>query len=153
MKRFEKGMKVTILESTEYQGRYKGCWGYVRKVYAVESKGAKIGVEMAGYTNMASKDGLYWFMPDSLRINYDYRIPQEKRDLIDRVMFQPPATIIFWTDGTKTVVKAQNGDDFDPEKGMAMAIAKKFFGNKGSYFEKIKKHVTKEWIEKKEAEA
>ena len=41
-------------------------------------------------------------------------------------------------DGTKTVVKAKN-EDFDPEKGLAMAIAKKALGNKGSYFNKIKR--------------
>lgn len=30
-------------------------------------------------------------------------------------------------------------EDFDPEKGLAMAIAKKALGNKGSYFNKIKR--------------
>lgn len=58
---------------------------------------------------------------------------------IKKVIFNPPATIVFWNDGTKTVVKTQNGEKFDPEKGLAMAIAKKAYGNKGSYFDKIKK--------------
>lgn len=61
---------------------------------------------------------------------------------IKDVIFNDPATIVFWMDGTKTVVKAQN-EDFDPEKGLAMAIAKKFFGNKGNYCNEIKK-----WTEK-----
>ena len=64
---------------------------------------------------------------------------------IKNVIFNPPATIVFWDDGTKTVVKAQNGEYFDPEKGLSMAIAKKYFGNKGHYFEEIKK-----WTEKYE---
>lgn len=62
---------------------------------------------------------------------------------IKNVIFNPPATIIFWADGSKTVVKTQNGEEFDPEKGLSMAIAKKHFGNNGNYFEVIKK-----WTEK-----
>lgn len=60
---------------------------------------------------------------------------------IKKVIFNNPATIVFWMDGTKTVVKAAN-EDFDPEKGLAMAIAKKALGNEGNYFNKIK-----EWTE------
>lgn len=61
--------------------------------------------------------------------------------LVKDVIFNPPATIVFWIDGTKTVVKAGKGDEFDPEKGLAMAIAKKAFGNQGNYFNVIKKYV------------
>lgn len=59
---------------------------------------------------------------------------------IDRVIFNEPATIVFWKDGTKTVVKA-DGEKFDPEKGLAMAISKKVYGNKGNYY-----NVFKKWI-------
>lgn len=59
---------------------------------------------------------------------------------IKNVIFNEPATIVFWADGTKTVVKAEN-EDFDPEKGLTMAIAKKVYGNKGSYFNQIRKWV------------
>ena len=67
------------------------------------------------------------------------------RDLpkIKDVIFNPPATIVFWADNTKTVVKCQEGDDYDPEKGLTMAITKKIFGNKGNYCEEIKKWVKK----------
>lgn len=58
---------------------------------------------------------------------------------IKNVIFNNPATIVLWDDGSKTVVKAQNHEVFDPEKGLAMAISKKAFGNKGSYFNEIKK--------------
>ena len=61
------------------------------------------------------------------------------RPEIKEVIFNDPATIVFWTDGTKTVVKCQEGDIFDPEKGLTMAIAKKVYGNKGSYCNAIKK--------------
>lgn len=59
---------------------------------------------------------------------------------IKDVIFNDPATIVFWNDGTKTVVKAEN-EPFDREKGLAMAIAKKHLGNKGNYFETFKKYI------------
>lgn len=66
-----------------------------------------------------------------------------RRFEIKNVIFNPPATIVFWADGTKTVVKTQEGDIFDPEKGLAMAISKKALGNQGNYFNHFKK-----WTEK-----
>lgn len=66
---------------------------------------------------------------------------------IKNVIFNEPATIVFWADGTKTVVKCQEGDVFDPEKGLAMAFMKKVMGNKGHYFETIKKWVPEEYYE------
>ena len=63
---------------------------------------------------------------------------------IKNVIFNDPATIVFWEDGTKTIVKCQDGDEFDPEKGLAMAIAKKAYGNKGGYCNKLKKWLPKE---------
>lgn len=68
---------------------------------------------------------------------------------IVNVIFNDPATIVLWSDGTKTVVKCQGYDTFDPEKGLAMAIAKKFLGNKGNYYNEIKKW-TEPWYEEKE---
>lgn len=53
---------------------------------------------------------------------------------IKNVIFNNPATIVLWADGTKTVVKVQNNESFDPEKGLAMAISKKALGNKGNYY-------------------
>ena len=58
---------------------------------------------------------------------------------IKNVIFNDPATIVFWSDDTKTVVKAQPGDKFDPEKGLAMAISKKVLGNKGNYYKTFDK--------------
>ena len=52
------------------------------------------------------------------------RLPQ-----IKKVIYNDPATIIFWADDTKTVVQCQPEDEYDPEKGLALAIAKKALGN------------------------
>lgn len=66
-------------------------------------------------------------------------IPEPKN-----VIFNPPATVILWTDNTKTVVKCQEGDKYDPEHGLAMAIVKKMYGNTGKYCEIFKKWVPEE---------
>lgn len=49
---------------------------------------------------------------------------------IEKVIFNGPATIVFWTDGTKTMVKCSDDELFDAEKGLAMAICKKALGSK-----------------------
>lgn len=71
---------------------------------------------------------------------FDLAEKDDKNFCIKNVIFNKPATIVFWEDGTKTVVKAQDGEKFDPEKGLAMAISKKAFGNNRDYYE-----VFKEW--------
>lgn len=63
--------------------------------------------------------------------------------VIKNVIFAPSATIVYWSDGSKTVVKCSEKDVFDPEKGLAMAIAKRCGGNKGSYYKEIQN-----WVEK-----
>lgn len=60
---------------------------------------------------------------------------------IKNVIFHDPATIVYWMDGSKTVVKCQSGDIFDPEKGLAMAIAKRVYGDNGRYCELFKKWI------------
>lgn len=62
-------------------------------------------------------------------------------DAVKRVIYDGPATIVFWEDGTKTVVKLADGDRPDLEKGLAMACAKKLFGNKGWYRKVFDRHL------------
>lgn len=57
------------------------------------------------------------------------------KDTIKDVIFNDPATIVIWKDGSKTVVKCQKetGDTYNKELGLAMCIIKKCCGNKGNY--------------------
>lgn len=48
--------------------------------------------------------------------------------VIDKVIFNPPATIVFWLDGTKTVVKCKEGEEFSEWAGIALCLAKKLYG-------------------------
>lgn len=64
-------------------------------------------------------------------------------DNIKDVKFANPATIVFWKDGTKTVVKAQGDEQYVPEVGLAMCICKKVMGNTRDYY-----RVFKHWMKK-----
>ena len=83
--------------------------------------------------------------------NSCYGITKPRPFAIKDVIFNDPATIVFWEDGTKTVVKAKD-EAFDPEKGLAMAFSKKMFGNEGNYYNNFKQWL-EPYYEKEEQEA
>ena len=60
--------------------------------------------------------------------NYNQVNQKQLKLNIRKVIFNDPATIVFWLDGTKTIVKKADDEPWDPEKGLAMAIIKKYFG-------------------------
>lgn len=88
-------------------------------------------------TNVALGDsGFYATVNGSgsfIKFNFDPYFSMKPK----KVIFNDPATIVFWNDGSKTVVKCEN-EDFDPEKGFAMAFMKHALGNKGNYFNVVK---------------
>lgn len=87
-----------------------------------------------------------WFNPDvkkNLNVAFETTPPYiDMSKAIKKVIFNPPATIIFWKDGSKTVVKC-DGEAFDPEKGMAMAISRKVLGDSYDYY-----NVFEKWCKK-----
>ena len=60
---------------------------------------------------------------------------------IKKVIFNNPATIVYWKDGTKTVVKCGKDDTFDEEKGLALCFMKKALDNKSNYNNTFKKYI------------
>lgn len=84
-----------------------------------------------------------------------FEIDNGPRYRIKDVIFNDPATIVLWADGTKTVVKCNGEQVFDPEKGLAMAIVKKYMGtneSKSNYCDIFKKWIpeVKEEVKKEE---
>ena len=69
---------------------------------------------------------------------------QSMLNKIEKVIFNNPATIVIWANGDKTVVKC-DGEKYDPEKGLAMAITKYLLGNNQGYYYDI----FKKWLPKK----
>lgn len=90
---------------------------------------------------------------DSLfHANFTNEKEKEKKDMpvdrnrvyipvIKKVIFNNPATIVIWNDGTKTTVKCSERDEYSEEVGLAMCISKKALGNKGNFNEVFKKHI------------
>ena len=62
---------------------------------------------------------------------------------IRKVIFNDPATIVLWSDGSKTVVKCGPEDTYDMEKGLAMAIVKKMAGNDNRFHKVFKQYSKK----------
>lgn len=71
----------------------------------------------------------YDLITDAIRKTY--ALGQCDRSAIDvkNIIFNPPATIVFWGDGTKTVVKTMSGESFDMYHGFTSAVAKKVYGS------------------------
>lgn len=46
---------------------------------------------------------------------------------VSKIIFNPPATIVFWEDGTKTVVKCAAEDEFNEYYGFLAALGKKVY--------------------------
>lgn len=57
---------------------------------------------------------------------------------IKKVIFNPPATIVFWNDGKKTIVKASKDEEFSEEVGLCEAIAKRYFGSRSALLNAVK---------------
>ena len=110
-------------------------YGYIKESDKSSSANSEktIADETEGGKNMNRKE----------TTNKSNRKSPDFRGFIKKVKFNPPATIVFWTDNTKTVVKC-NGEDYDPEKGLAMCISKKMLGDRGNYYEVFKKWLPKE---------
>lgn len=89
------------------------------------------------YTRISVTNSFYGMhpMPTKMALNSIYgksiyELPANVNLGIKKVIFNKPATIVLWEDGSKTVVKVNKGERWDKEKGLAMAIIKKKFGLK-----------------------
>lgn len=93
------------------------------------------------------KEAGYSYNEVQLEANRLLYVPYKPESKIKNVIFNDTATIVFWSDGTKTVVKCGENDIYDPEKGLAMAVAKKYLGTNKShsnYMDEFKKWIPKE---------
>ena len=60
---------------------------------------------------------------------------------IEHIIFNDTATIIIWSDKTKTIVKCHN-DEYSQEQGVKEAILKKLYGGNKKLLEDIKNKST-----------
>ena len=66
-----------------------------------------------------------------------------KRYDIEKIIFNPPATVVIWKDGTKTIVKCGEDEVFDHEVGVAMCYMKKIFGSRSAFKRTVKGYLPK----------
>lgn len=64
---------------------------------------------------------------------------------IKKVIFSNPCTIVFWGDGTKTVVRCGENEYYDPEKGIAMALMRKVYGPRHAYMKVLGPYIEEFW--------
>ena len=98
------------------------------------------------YHMMDSRNGKNMAVKEYLNMLYGTKTLPRIKDVI----FNDPATIVFWEDGTKTVVKVMEGDEFDPHTGLAQAISKKALGD--DYRKEFKKWTNRYYKKKAEVE-
>ena len=118
-----------------------------RNLRELAAKGDKIKIERKGFFDMEIKANTYPVEDvinaynialDSARYSYSISDVERMKKMfktkvsgirVEKVIFNKPATIVFWSDNTKTVVVCGENDVYDAEKGFFIACAKKLFGN------------------------
>lgn len=110
----------------------------------VDQDGRRISKAECELIRVTSADRYKKYMQQQqqrLLLNSFYGINYYNLMGVKKVIFNAPATIVLWNDGTKTVVKCSENDIFDPEKGLAFCFLKKLLGN--HYYKTIKSEVDK----------
>ena len=139
------GDMVTIRSACKtHSGKLNNRTGWIAYIDAMLAH--PIGVRFEGVKNENNGSGCFYFKEDDLLAFEAQPSKKEestmfKCDLlsIKNVYFNDPVTVVMWNDGTKTIVRCSENDFYDPEKGLAMAIIKKVYGNDNSFHKIFKK--------------
>lgn len=136
--KFKKGDRVRILDGSTIKN-YTYGWAPDMRNY--------VGYEVTIQSFNSDENNRPSYYLDDIPYKWDERgllLIDSEDDNIKNVIFNDPATIVLWEDGTKTVVKCQDGDTYSKELGLAMCISKKYLGNKGNFNEVFKKWIPDE---------
>lgn len=110
------GTKVKILDPTA------GCRGAQGLTGKITNGAPNYGIfSYEEGVNVVAENGDVW------RVGNDTLV--EITNPIKRVIFNPPATIVLWVDGTKTVAKCSKDDTFDKQTGLLICLAKHAYGH------------------------
>lgn len=110
------GTKVKILDPTA------GCRGAQGLTGKITNGAPNYGIfSYEDGVNVVAENGDVW------RVGNDTLV--EIINPIKRVIFNPPATIVLWVDGTKTVAKCSKDDTFDEQTGLLICLAKHAYGH------------------------
>lgn len=129
-----------------------GCPGYIKYV----NPDGRLAVQIYAYTDMDSLGTHYLLDPEQVvaiskpvfqrmlnecskarRDVHDYMqkdseftatLHRQFRFAPKKIIYNDAATIVYWTDGTKTVVKCNENDEYSEYAGFIAAVAKKMYG-------------------------
>lgn len=90
---------------------------------------------------IAAKPVCFYAKIDKTKHSITVDSNKNKDGFIDQVWFNPAkgTTVVRWIDGSKTMVRCQEGETFDKEKGLALCYMKRTLDNKSSFNEILKK--------------
>lgn len=81
----------------------------------------------------AKPDTVFTFTTDFDGNDIAHLISESFNDIfvpkVKRIIFHNPATIVFWEDGTKTVVKCMKDQEYSKYYGFLAALGKKIYKN------------------------
>ena len=131
-------------ECKTYYGKLNNRTGRIAYINDVLTH--PIAVYFEGAKNENTGNGCFYFKEDDL-LAFEAQQPKKEEStmfkcdplVIKNVYFNDPVTVVIWNDGTKTIVRCSENDFYDPEKGLAMAIIKKVYGNDNSFHKIFKK--------------
>lgn len=152
MSRLSNGTRVAIRPTKRYGNEFVGCPGtivcednrmpynncYSRYSYGQNHRASRTAgtwVKVHGHRNPCYDHGYYWFYDDELQIIgaeiSGANAPSVTVPTAVKILHSDPHTIVFWDDGTHTMVKCNNGDEYDEAIGFSIALAKKIYGSYG----------------------
>lgn len=77
--------------------------------------------------------GPLWWEREFIVKQQHSTISSNTLSLVEKVIINPPATIVIWKDGHKEVVKCSKDEDFNPEVGVAMCFMKRIFESRNQF--------------------
>lgn len=87
------------------------------------------------YVCLEKEDAVLAF-PGGLRLISGNQKPEALR-----IIPNPPYTIVLWKDGTKTIVKCTEDDNYSVGAGFAAAVVKKLYGGKNCAGAAVRRYV------------
>lgn len=105
------------------------------------------GITTSGNNPVITTNSIGWYSWDGYKLSETKIKNEEKSEekgenkmpILEKVIYNNPATICQWSDGTKTVVKVSDGEEFNEEAGLCACIAKKFLGSRAKVLKTVKK--------------